>query len=48
MTRNVLFIIAAVVAFVVAAVLVLIGGVDHKLVDVLTLAGFASFAAGHV
>jgi hypothetical protein len=42
-----MFIFAAVVLFVVAAVLLLLDTADHKLTEVLTLAGFACFAAGH-
>lgn len=44
MTRALL--LAALVVFVVAAVLVVIGG-ESKLVEVLTLAGLGCLAAGH-
>lgn len=48
MSRNVIFIVAAVVAFILAAVLVFVGGVDHKIIDALLFGGLASFAAGHL
>jgi hypothetical protein len=40
-------IIGAVVAFAVALFLVLVGGVDHKFIDELTLAGLTCFAGAH-
>ena len=43
-----LFVLAAVVVFIVAAVLVFVGNVDHKLIEGLGYIGLASFAAGHL
>lgn len=43
-----LFIIIAVVAFLVDLVLVFVSGVDHKIVDALLFGGLAAFAAGHL
>lgn len=47
MARSGFLILVAVVMFIVAAVLVLAGSVDHKIIDVLSYGGLASFAAAH-
>jgi len=43
-----LFIIVAVVLFLVDLVLVLVGSVDHKVIDAILFGGLSAFAAGHL
>lgn len=47
MSYSRLLAVLAVVLFAVALVLVLVGGVDRKTIDVLTLGGFTAFAGAH-
>lgn len=48
LSRSIIFVILAVVLFLVALILTVIGHGDGKLISELTLGGLASFAAGHL
>jgi hypothetical protein len=48
MTRQLLLIVIAVVLFLVALLMLVLGSGDHELIQGLTLGGLAAFAGAHV